>query len=700
MAVIGKIRERSTLLLVLVGGALAAFILGDLFSNKRGSFGGSGADQSIGSVYGSDIDRQNYELKVSEELESRQSVGQPANSQMSDQIRDQVWNQMTQEIIVNKEIEKLGLTITPEEYDDIRFGENVSEMFTSDPTFKNKETGNFDPALVKQYFAFVQEKYPLYWKLQKDKIISDRLSEKYNNLVKKAIYSNKLDAKDKFTNESNKLTFSFVEKKYNSVADSTITVSDADLEQWYSKHKSEKRFDQKPSRDINYIAFEVVPTAADEQLIKDKISELANDFKNTTNDSLFIAKSSETKNTQVGIYKPGESSSPLNDSLFANVIAGQIVGPFKEGNYYKLAKIVGFADEPQARVRHILLQSNPTQDMVKLKAKADSIIKVIRANKNFEQMVMQFSDDPGSKNTGGVYEWFGKERMVPEFTAASFDNPVGTITTCQTQYGIHIIEVLGKRSQQQMKYYSVDKQIVPSKETFNAVYDVASEFSINNSDTAKFNKVAKEKNYTIVNAKNVAMGAKNVSGLQEARELTRWAYAEKTEIGNVSEPFESADKYVVGALVSVKEEGIADLKDVKDMVKNEVIKEKKVELFSKELAGTSIEEIAKKNGLTVEKAEGVTLASSSLSGAGYEPYVVGAASMTQKGKTSQPLKGRAGVFVIQLENKVVAEIPKALDNEKQTLATAVQNKVSSINGDVLKALKELAKVKDERGKFN
>ena len=698
MAVIGKIRERGTLLLVLVGGAMVAFILGDFFSNKRGS--SASREQSIGSVYGNDIERQNYELKVNEELESRQSIGQPANTEMSDQIRDQVWNQMTQEIILQKEIEKLGLTITPEEYDDIRFGENILEQFKTDPTFTNKQTGAFDPALVKQYFSFVQEKYPTYWKLQKDKIISDRLFEKYNNLVKNAVYANKLDSKDKFVNENNRYSFSFVEKKYNSVADSTITVADADLEQWYNKHKTEKKFDQKASRDLNYVGFDVLPTKADEELVKESMYNSIEDFKTTTNDSLFIAKNFESKNTQVSIYKPGEANSPLNDSLFANVVAGQIVGPFKEGNFYKVAKIVGFEEEPQARVRHILLQSNPTTNMAGLKTKADSIIKVIKANKNFEAMVMQFSEDPGSKNTGGVYEWFGREKMVPEFTSASFDNPVGTITTCQTQYGIHIIEVLGKRTQQQMKYYAIDKQIVPSQETFNAVYEIASEFSINNSDSAKFNAKAKEKKYIVVNAKNIAMGAKNITGMQQARELTRWAYAEKTEIGNVSEPFEATNKYVVATLAAIKEEGVAELKDVKEMVKSEVLKEKKVEMFTKELTGTALEEIAKKNGLTVEKAADVTLASPSIAGAGYEPYIVGVATMLDKGKVSQPLKGRAGVYVIQLENKVVAELPKTFDTEKQMLAKNAQNKVASINGDVLKALKDMAKVKDERGKYN
>jgi peptidyl-prolyl cis-trans isomerase D len=698
MAVIGKIRERSTLLLVLVGGALAAFILGDFFSNNPS--GNSAGEQSVGSIFGNDIDRQTYELKVNEELESRQSVGQAVSSDMTDQIRDQVWGQMTQEIIVNKEIEKLGLTITPEEYDDIRFGENVSEMFKSDPTFQNKQTGSFDPAMVKQYFAFVQEKYPTYWKLQKDKIISDRLSEKYNNLVKKAIYANKLDAKDKFANENNKLSFSFVAKKFNSIADSTIVVADEDLEQWYNKHNTEKRFDQKPTRDINYVAFDVIASAADEQLIKENVSKLVEEFKLAPGDSAFIAKFSETKNTQESIYKPGESSSPLNDSLFANVAAGQIVGPFKEGNYYKLAKIRGFADEPQARVRHILLQSNPTLDMISLKSKADSIIKVIKANKNFEQMVMQFSDDPGSKNTGGVYEWFGKERMVSEFTSASFDNPVGTITTCQTQYGIHIVEVLGKRTQQQMKYYSIDKQIVPSQETFNAAYDMASEFSINNSDSSKFGKTAKEKKFNVVTAKNIAAGAKNVSGLQNARELSRWAFAEKTEVGNVSEPFETGNKYVVATLVSIKEEGIANLKDVKEIVKNEVLKEKKVEILTKELAGTSLADIAQKNGLSTLQSADVTLASPSIAGAGFEPYIVGAACILEKGKVSQPLKGKSGVFVIQLDNKIIAEIPKTLDNEKLTLSSTMQNKVASINGDVLKALKEIAKIKDDRSKFN
>ena len=695
MAAIGKIREKSTFLVIIVGGAMVAFILSDLFSNKNKA----PEEQYVGQVGGKEINMVTYEKRVNEVIESRNTSGQPIDDRMRQNIRDQVWQQMVQENILYKQMQELGMTMSSEEFNDMRFGENVVPSIRNSKMFQDSASGQFNPDLARRYFTFLQNQYPTVAKLQEEGLKDQRMYEKYNDLIKYGMFANNLEGRDQYEKSAERRGFQYAVQKYASVPDSTLAISQSDLESYYNKHKDEDKFQQKASVDLTYVDFSVTPTPGDIQEDKKHLAELIPDFKRATNDSLFILKNSDTKNASPISYIKGQGSA-VEDSLVFNASVGDVVGPFEDGQMIDLAKIKSFSQEDQARVRHILLRSKPGVTTAQLKDKADSILRVIKQKHNFDEMVQKFSEDPGSKSRGGVYDWFNRGRMVKEFSDASF-KPVGTMSVVTTQYGVHIVEVLGRRQQPTASLLMVQRKIEPSSATFNDIFQKASDLSYNTTDMDAFKKWAKEKGYDVKEAKKTPANSSMLDQIPNSRDVIRWANdPDKSELGKVSKVFDCQTNYIVAIVTKRHEEGTAPLEDVKDIVKQAVAKQKKVEKFKSEMAGSSLEDIAKANKLQVQDAYNISGINMSLPGGPSEPYVAGEAMAMNKGDLSKPLEGNMGVYVIKITTATEPDQKKDdFTAQRDNLDRQFKARVSTINGMVYNALKDQAGVKDERAKY-
>jgi len=694
MAAIGKIREQSTLLLIVIGGAMVAFVLGDLVS----SGGVSPAEQYVGEVFGEEIDMLEYEQRVEAQEQSMASIGQPVSTAQKQQIRNQVWNDMIQEKVMYRELNKLGMRIGQDEYDDIRFGENVSEEFANGENFKDPESGQFDPQLVQNYFSFLQEQYPIFYENQTNRLVNERLYAKYNNIVRGGIHVNTLDAKDEYYRQKQNVRFNYVLKAYSSVADSLVDVSDAELKAYYDEHKDEESFKRDASVDLSYVVFDVLPTAEDEENIKTELTSFINEFQKTEKDSLFVLKYSDSRQAVAqNIDATG------NDELAAMIGSaeeGSVVGPYKMGNRYAIAKITEIGTEDRATARHILLSNQRGQSMDELKERADSLKRVIQRQNNFEEMVTEFSEDPGSIPNGGKYEDFNRQRMVAEFTTASFDKPIGSLNIVETTYGVHLVEPLEQTEAKVVKGMVVDATIEPSNETFNKVYDEANEFSISAKDLSLMEEMANERGLEIKEAKEVGALSRNIPGVAGSQDAVRWAHnQEGTQVGTLSEPFEFNSKIVVVGLVDRRESGIASLEDVREEIKPEVILEKKVVMFKAEMNGKTVEDLAALEEFTVKTASNVSEKKPSLPGGASEPYIVGyAISMTNVGDVSEPIQGDKGVYVIQLEGKDSVEPREEYLTFQDELQENRASQMKTYTTGVYRALKDMADVKDDRAK--
>ena len=693
MAVIGKIRERSGLLLVLVGGAMAAFILTDLFSNRIGG----GGDQSVGSIAGEEIGLVPFESRVSDELDSyRNDFGQTVDGQMTEQVRNSVWQEIVREHTLLKGAQEagFGITLSKEEYDDIRFGNNILTDFSSNPNFKGPD-GQPNKEALRNYFDNVQTNAPVYHEIQKRRIIANRIISKYNTLVKKSVFVNSAQVKDDYTQRNAKATFNFVAKRFDSEPDSLYSAGDQDLQRYYDAHKDDKRYEQKPSRGFDYVVFPVTATAADIEQIRTDLANVKADFETTTNDSLFAVSNSEDRTYNVAPYAPG-TADVANDTLIQAAAVGSVVGPFREGENWNLVKVKELAKVEEARVRHILLSTQSGKPEDEVKQRADSILAVVKRDKSkFEAMVTKYSEDPGSVQNGGVYEWFDRTRMVPEFTAASFDEKVGATTIAKTSYGFHIVEVLGQRDRDERRVVTVTRRIKPLPATFKEVYKQANEFSLNNAEPDSFKTGAEAKGLQFMNVDELRNDQRFVPGLQDPFTLISWV--NRAEVGTVSEPIEVGESYVVAMLRKIREQGRPALEDVRTIFTAEVIKEKKAEAYMAKMTGkTDLNALASELGASVESASEMAFSVNAIPGGFAETEVIGSIFAIPAGETRGPIKGDMGVYVVSMTSLTPSAELTDVETERKTLEQRMQGRAE---GTLFTALREAANVVDDRSKY-
>ncbi len=693
MAVIGKIRERGGLLVGITLVSLALFILGDWLAGR-----GSGPrDQVLGTVGGEEIGMMEFETRVNDEVESyRNDFGQQVNSQMTEQVRNSVWQEMLKDKVMLGQVEAAGFTITPGEYDDIRFGDNILPDFRNQPNFQG-EDGQPSREKLQQYFQSVQVNAPIYHRIQKRRITENRLYSKYTTLVKKSVFVNSAQAKDDYQTKNMKATYSFVAKRYDSEADSLYTVEEKDLRRFYDQHKNDRKYRQQAARKFEYALFPVAPSEADRRATMEDLAQLREGLLASTDDSAYVASNSDSRAFNKTPYTEG-TADKMNDSLIVNGAVGTVVGPYQQGDQWKLVKVVELANVPEARVRHILLSTQGGKSDDDQKKLADSLLAVVKRDRSkFEELVVKFSEDPGSntKEKGGVYDWFDKQQMVPEFTAASFDQKVGAITIAKTSYGYHIVEVLGQRDRQERRVATIERAMKPSPATFKEMYKKANDFSLRNTDLASFKKAAEEQGVQVTPVEELRSDQRFVPGLQDATPVVSWV--NRAEVGKLSEPLQSGDAYVVAILTGIRQEGVPQLEDVHDVFTKEVVKEKKAEAWMAKMQGkTDLNALATELSVSPQTATDQTYTGFTLPGGYSESEVVGRIFALENGKLSAPLKGETGVYVVSMTNLVPAPEPKDLNVDKVSL---VQRAQSRVDGGLYNALKEAVGVKDERYKF-
>jgi peptidyl-prolyl cis-trans isomerase D len=691
MALIGTIRKRSGLLIGAVGVAMAAFILGDFFTGGTSSR----PEYHIGDVKGNPIQGEEYDNKVQNQVESLRSIGQRIDDPATEQIKEQVWNQIVREKVLASELNSVGVQLTQGEYDDIRWGNNVLPEIKNDQTFVSKETGAFDPDAVKQYFVFVQKTYPTYFKVQKERMINNRKVQKYNNIVKAGMMVNSLEAQQDYVATNRKADLTFVVKTYASIPDSIITVADADVRNYYNKHKADKKYQQEESRSIEYISFDVSPTEDDVEDARIWLVEMTEDFISTENDSVFVTNNSDTRAYETEVYVEGTIADKDVDSKLVSSKKGEVVGPYKDGENFKLVKVLNNGKKPEVRARHILLALDATNDIAALKAKAASFKKEIKRKKNFEALAKEHSTDKGSAVKGGDLDWFGQGVMVPAFDKACFEGRKGEMRIVETQFGVHLIEITDKREKDEINLLVIKRAIEPSKSTFDDSYDIASVFSINNNNEELFFAGVDTAGYVAQKANNILPNAKNVQGLTNARSIVRWIYEAK--LGDVSEPFEVGRKFVIAIVSEVKNEGEPTFEELQEVFKAAVVRENKAAMFMEKMAGfESLDALAASIGEEVKSSPGISFNSYSLQGAGREPNVIGQSATLSAGNISVPLEGASGVFVVAVDN--VTEAPET--NDYSVSRTTLDGKMkSAIDFGVYNALREKADVNDNRYKF-
>jgi peptidyl-prolyl cis-trans isomerase D len=706
MAFIGTLRTKLTKWVVgVVFVALAAFIVGsDLFTpGSNNSFFGNDANV-VGEISGHEVSLEEYQAAVNEiEANYFMSTNRRPTEAEQPAVRNQAWDLLIARYAVNPEFENVGVTVTTEELVDIIQGKNIDDNIKNSfrdslGQFDRKQLNNF----INQTKALkMGDPRRLQWDMFSRNLAPARERLKYENLLLKTNYVTQAEAEREYHAQSD-----IAEVKYLYVpffyagADSALTVTDAQLRDYYEKNKN--RYKSEPIRSLSYITIPVVASTADSAAIKENLASLAEGFRTTQNDSLYALNNSSNENA-FATYNMSTLPETIVNQLEA-LQPGVVLGPYLEGGSYKLVKMVRIGADTTyyARASNILITWDDPSDAGKkaAKEKARNVLNELRGGASFAAKAFELNND-ATKTKGGDLGWFGKGAMVKPFENAVFKaTRKGLINDIiETNYGYHIIEVTGLKNNTTYTVAAIEEEIAPSEATRNQAFRKADAFANGLEGVENFKERAKKENLAVLDAKGLGPNDRRVSNLGDARNLVSWLFRDG-KVGKVSTVETVDENYVVAVMTEAVEKGFKPFDLVKDeitpLAKNEVIA---TQIIGK-LAGKTepLETLAQQFGrdAVVNTSNDLKLSANSLVSVGFDPVAVGKAFALENGKRSAPFKGENGVLVIEVQNKTVAPAIADYSVYKTQLNSQNANRGSYA---IAEALKDAAKIEDNRYKF-
>lgn len=704
MGIMGYLRDRmGKIVAILIGLALLAFIVSEVVRSGGSFFRDDSNELAV--VNGEKVPYDEFNKKLEQNTAQFKQAGQAISPQITSYIQETTWNQYLSQILMGKEIEKLGIVVGTDESTSMVNGNSPDPQIARQ--FSDPQTGQFDRNKLNQFLSYLQSAkadptQKQAWADFLTQLIEAKKATKYMALVTNGLYVNSLDAKDDYEAKNKLVNFKYATLDYASIPDAKVTLTDEDYSTYYNAHKGEFKNPQ-DVRSFEYVSFNAAPSKDDSVAIKAQVDKLADAFKASTNDSLFVQINSETK-TPISFQKKG-GLEPKLDTVMFNAAKGFVYGPYISNGSYKLAKLT---DEKttfdSVKTRHILINPATEGGIEKAIAKADSIKKLIQGGKSFTDLAATFSVDKGSGAKGGEIPAFdvngamggGQGQITPEYTNAAFKASKGDLIVVTSQFGVHLIQIEDQKgSVKVVKVAVVDKPISASSKTQTVAYSHAQQF-LGNLTKDNFDAEVKKEGLKKSVAEDFTGVAASLPGLDNARDIVRWAY--KAEKGDITDKvFTVGDQYVVTRLTEIKPKGILPLEAVKKQIEPAVRNEVKAKQLDEKFQGaTSIDQAAQKAGVKVVPVQNVVFANPIIPGASLEYKVIGSIFGSQPNKLSKPVNGQQGVYVYVVDGFTN---PAALANnvrEKQQIAQALMQRAA---GQILDALKDNAIVKDNRYKL-
>ncbi|MFK2818517.1 peptidylprolyl isomerase [Flavobacteriaceae sp. LMIT009] len=715
MAILNKIRQRSLFLILIIAMALFSFVLADLFKNSDGF--SSKAQNVIATINGEDIERDEFMTKV------ENTQRQFGASMTSTQAMNRVWDQEVNATILSEQYDELGISVERDQMRDL-----LKLGLQSFEEFKN-EDGIYDENKLNEFIANLREISPQTsllggspinyeaWTNYENNIAVGGKQQTYYNLIKAGVSGTLAEGELDYKLENDNVDIRYVQIPFSSIEDSLVEVTKSDISKYVSEHK--ESYEVEESRDIYFVEFKEEASLQDEEGIQAELLSLLEDreeyveaikgnetvlgFKNTTDDAEFLAANSALQLYDDYVFK-NVLPAAVADSIY-NLDKGEVFGPYKDGNMYKISKVIDVKQIPDSvKVRHILipfagaLQALPTVTKTdeQAKATADSIYNVIRGNRSKFSDLLELSSDLVSNAQDGEIEFGYNTGMAPEFKTFSFDNGVGALDVVRTDFGYHIIEVLSQNNKQRaVKVGNLAMEIEPSEETIDKVFTETSKFEIAVLEKP-FVDVAGEMEYSVKPVNAIKALDETIPGLGYQRAMVRWAFEDGIKVGSVKRFNLQGGGYAVAVVSSINEEGLMTTEKASVTALPEIRREKKAEIILSRISATALQEIAATENQTVQTALAINMKNPTISGAGNEPLVVGTAFGLAEGSVSKPIIGNNGVFIIEVTKKT----PGAGLPNYQAAANRLGNSRSGlVNSAILAALKEAADIEDNRATF-
>lgn len=734
MALIGKIRAKSGLLVGFVGLALLTFILSDY----KNMFGMGEGDYGIGTVYGEKVDPMKYSdvsARVQDQDRSQaQQQGREFGETEIQGASDKAWNFMVDSTILAKEYDALGISVSEREFNAYLMATNgftvlqdLAQFFTDSLTGTITEQSTVAgrqklQSTINQLKTSKEPQAVQQWKSTQQYYTDRRKQEKYFALVGQGVYVTKLEAEEEYYAQNEKKSISFVVKRYTEIDDANVKVSDEELKAYYEEHKGESKYMNRTSnREVKMFDVAIAPSHKDSVDFGKVIGALKKEFATTPSDSVFVLKYSDNKvylGDKRAIAVPQghpksdrfQTYSPDYDTIFKMAQVGQVVGPYASKEGFAISKVIGFTPA-SLKARHILISTNGSKDEKIIAAKrktADSLLKVVNKT-NFDELVKKYSDDPGKAQNNGTYDDFLEGEMVKEFGEYCATAPIGKIGIVKTDFGFHIIEVLDRSGSRFPLLVTVTQKFKASEETIarkesevqSILYKLDNKISKESDPLKKvalFDTIVRKANYFSrpIMLEDNAPKVYGFTTSMAADKILELAYGPNVEIGTItSYPIKDKDKYVIAMVSAIREKGEPKFEDVKSQMESDLITEKKAKRLMNQMAKTkNLKALAKNNNTEVIKAE-ITFGNPQIQNGGYEPEIIGSlfSKGVKDGNLTLPLKGKSGVYVIRVEKTTKAGASNDFKVERDQLT---QNMKNSIQGSVMGALRKKADVVDNR----
>jgi parvulin-like peptidyl-prolyl isomerase len=704
-------RMRDNMPLVLFG-LLITFLITIIFEWGMDYLGlRSGRQDTIGKIDGKKVSYQEFSelVKGMSDQQKTRTGTEPDENELK-QIRDQAWQALVTQQLVEREIGRLGITVTDQELVNWVRGENPPDDLRR---YFVDSTGQFRRDAYEQFLndpnQFIRDpqgsdqNYGTKWLANYEKSLRmRRMQEKLQSVVMATVRVSEGELRQRFEDQNQKVNAAYALFDANTlVKDADVPVTDADLKSYYEENIDQYKFDA--SRKLRYVLFLEAPSAADSAMRLRDIEDAESKARKGA-DFLQLVSTYSDKADSGAFFRHGELTPALEGAVFSAKV-GDIVGPLQDGDGYRLVKVLDErnGDKPFIKARHILFSFEGQQDTVALKALAVSVARSAREGKDFSALAHQYSKDASSAQRGGDLGWFGKGKMVVPFEEAAFKaKPGDVVGPVRTPFGYHVIKIDG-RDMREVKIATISMKIAASSQTKNDLFDRSRDFAFNARES-EFSKEAQQLGFEVRETQVQEKGGV-VPGVGVNESITRWAFSSK--VGSVSEPYSVANGYAVFSIAESKNAGVKPFEEVKESIRPLALRKKRIEraqqlateLRSKLAQGDSLSKVAQLDPSISVRETGVFSPGMSVPGIGRDLNFQGTVTGLKPGEISKAIPGTRGAYLVQLLSRSAFDSVAYTGQRELLRSRLLQEKRSRTIADWIEKLKANADIEDHRDQF-
>jgi peptidyl-prolyl cis-trans isomerase D len=670
-SVLQKIQNQTGCLLLVIGVAMLAFVLTDLVSSGSSIF--SSNDNSVGEISNEPVSydeyNQTYEALKAQLIQNNPGIAFDEN--MSKQYQQQAWNMIIESRLVEPEYEKLALTVSLAELEDLTIGDNTHPQIQQ--SFRNPETNQFDKQRLIRFLKEDINSNPealQNWNSFQQQFTASLIAQKYSQLIMSSVYTTDLEAANYGRDNNQTKNATVVSLPYSQYEDSTLSVSDSEILSYMKAHSS--KFERDASRDIEYIRLNVIPSQEDSMDMIFQAKEIAQKFVETKDDSAFVSiMNSETPFNKTFQRRGSFLASVENEIFSANI--GEVVGPAQENGIYSVYKIKGIGTDSVSSIRgsHILINVAGT-DTAQAEKSARELISQIKAGATTFEAEANKKNYDASRGNGGDLGWVTKDsRAYPsKLINRLFRSPKGQYFVVRSNKGVHIGKTTSQISRKTVQVAVVDQKIFPSTKTDGEYYKMAGDFLTKANGNKSFEEVAEELGLTKRVANDIKESSLAIPGVSNPNSIAKWLFDDASNEGDISSIIDIDGNYYVARITNIKAKGLADINEERSEVENILLDQKKSEKLYARMSealkkSSNADELANELEISPVSIPAASFNNSSIPYIGRDLIISGTIFGLPVGGKSDIIKGERAVALVYLNNDNQYEATDAEDLKVQ-----------------------------------